>query len=363
MNGLKCKETDNEHTIRKHKKTQEDTGIRMANDSTKNNSYPNQKIICTHKPKLENDFLMIGNGDVKDAGKNIKTYTAFRVYLYLAGNNDGYNLRLSRKNVTEELGISKDSYIRAIKELTDSGYVVHRKGNIYDFYVNPMYAPTHTLNNDSCMHASIHNVCTEAYSMYAPTHTEIDNLDNLDNLSKRETHSKESADKERIENAELRKRYRTLEDLDDSELDGIIEDYKSKVRYADIYKKYNLERGVLSKNVLDDISVIKKSRKKDDDANRVSSSLGLTSSECYELAKYFGTTIDGVPVCMDIIKDNVDVDAASSLAASDLLGLLRYGDYNLDVANPDFSVIARDWQSRCVDAVVDAEADVEADVG
>ena len=161
----------------------------------------------------------------------------------------------------------------------------------------------------------------------------------------------------------LRGRGRTLDELTNSELDCVIKDYKSKMKYQDIYKKYNLKQNVLSKNVLKDISLIKKNRKKKSDVSVTSSSLGLTSSECYELAKYFGTTIDGVPVCMDIIKDNVDVDAASSLAASDLLGLLRCGDYNLDVANPDFSVIARDWQSRCVDAVVGAEADIEVDVG
>ena len=145
-------------------------------------TYANQKVLHINKGNYTENYLTIGINEWAEASKNLSPNT-FKLYLYLSSNKDGFDLALSRQATMNLLGISKDSYIRGVKELEDKHYIILKQGNIYDFYTVPMYANLHTAYEENdlmyapthtgCMQECIQGVCTDATSMYAPTHTEI----------------------------------------------------------------------------------------------------------------------------------------------------------------------------------------------
>ena len=101
-------------------------------------TYYNQKIIHINKPKFTNNYLIIGNNETIAAANNIKAYATFKIYLYLAGNVDGYEFGLSRKIIMETYNISDKTYKKAISELEELGYLIKREEEgIYDFYLVP----------------------------------------------------------------------------------------------------------------------------------------------------------------------------------------------------------------------------------
>ena len=234
-------------------------------------TYPNQKVLHINKPNYENAYLSVGINEWIEASKNLKPIT-FKIYLYLCGNKNGLDLVLSRQNVINKLGISKNSYINGIDELKEKGYIIHKQGNIYDFYTTPMYQSNGTLddgmyqcsgtsndgmyqsNGTVCTNTVVHDVPVDEYSMYQSTGTEINNLYNINNLSI-------DADAKREKKEDLNNK-RRLEDLTDEELDNLEYDYKLKVKYTELYKKYNLAERI-DNTLLSKIFEIKKDRERE----------------------------------------------------------------------------------------------------
>ena len=99
-------------------------------------TYPNQKEIIVHKPKYTGNYMSVGNDEWIEASKKL-TYSAFKLYLYMASNCDEYQFALSKKAVQDTIGISDNTYTKVVKELTDNHYLVPNKGNLYDFYTTP----------------------------------------------------------------------------------------------------------------------------------------------------------------------------------------------------------------------------------
>ena len=219
---------------------------------------PNQKIIRVHKDSYNGGYLTIGTEEWQEAFKSLKRIT-FGVYLYLSGNANGFELTLSRRDVMDRLDVSRDTYLRAVKELEEKGYLIHKNGPIWNFYTTPVNKETDANESDgdnennenhesgnnesvnheesnesesgenvegmvaytppSCVRRSHHNGGVEATDMVAYTHTEInkyretDNTDNVgsdeppniddentDEKSKRDTMN--TKDEENIENRE-----------------------------------------------------------------------------------------------------------------------------------------------------------------
>lgn len=180
---------------------------------------PNQKIIRVHKDSYSGGYLTIGTEEWQEAFKSLKRIT-FGVYLYLSGNANGFELTLSRRDVMDRLGVSKDTYLRAVKELEEKGYLTHKNGPVWNFYTTPVNTETDTKESDddnenyesyesgnyeesnesessenvggmvaytqpSCMRTRNHNGSVEATDMVAYTHTEINKYretDNTDNV-------------------------------------------------------------------------------------------------------------------------------------------------------------------------------------
>lgn len=192
----------------------------MAKEMTRYTA-PNQKIIRVHKDSYSGGYLTIGTEEWQEAFKSLKRIT-FGVYLYLSGNANGFELTLSRRDVMDRLDVSKDTYLRAVKELEKKGYLIHKNGPVWNFYTTPVNMETDTKESDddsenyesddyesgnneesneseggenvmgmvaytqpSCMRRSNHNGSVEATDMVAYTHTEINKYretDNTDNV-------------------------------------------------------------------------------------------------------------------------------------------------------------------------------------
>jgi len=188
---------------------------------------PNQKVIRIHKDSYNGSYLTIGTEEWQEAFKSLKRIT-FGVYLYLSGNASGFELTLSRRDVMDRLGVSKDTYLRAVKELEEKGYLAHKNGPVWNFYTTPVDMGTDVKETDvnesdddnennesyesgdyesgnnessesessenvggmvaytqpSCMRRSNHNGSVEATDMVAYTHTEINKYRETDNTDR-----------------------------------------------------------------------------------------------------------------------------------------------------------------------------------
>ena len=107
------------------------------------NTVPNQKVVHVHrdmpdKNKKEGNFLLIKKENWYAANKDLEPY-GLQLYLYIAGNREGFDFALSQEAAEREAGIKKTSYHKYVKVLIEKGYLVPRKenSNVYDFYEVP----------------------------------------------------------------------------------------------------------------------------------------------------------------------------------------------------------------------------------
>lgn len=99
-------------------------------------TYANQKVIHIEKEKYKDNFLQIGIAEWQAASKDLAP-AAFKLYLYLASNADGFNLALSQAACAEAIGLKNRTYYRAVEELQDKGYITLKQGNIFNFHCKP----------------------------------------------------------------------------------------------------------------------------------------------------------------------------------------------------------------------------------
>lgn len=78
--------------------------------------------------------MQIDIEDIEVAAKELSP-SGFKLYLYLAKNQDKYNFAYSPKDFTLSYGVSESSAKRAKTELIEKGYII-TKGNFFDFYTN-----------------------------------------------------------------------------------------------------------------------------------------------------------------------------------------------------------------------------------
>ena len=107
------------------------------------NTVPNQKVVHVHrdmpdKNKKEGNFLLIKKENWYAANKDLEPY-GLQLYLYIAGNREGFDFALSQEAAEREAGIKKTSYHKYVNLMIEKGYLVPRKenSNVYDFYEVP----------------------------------------------------------------------------------------------------------------------------------------------------------------------------------------------------------------------------------
>ena len=103
---------------------------------------PNQRVVKIHRDmpgEKEGNFLLIKKSNLYDAYRNLNA-TALCLYLYLAGNMNGYSLEFSAKTIHAEMGLPESTCRDQFKVLVEKGYLVPKRdgSNIYDFYERPM---------------------------------------------------------------------------------------------------------------------------------------------------------------------------------------------------------------------------------
>ena len=112
-------------------------------------SYENQKSICIHKPLVTKNFLQIANQEWMQANKTLSPY-GLQLYLYLASNTNDYRFALSPAAAEEHAGIKSTTFHKYLRLLEIEGYLVWRKGNLYDFYTTPREPNERTNPDEHC---------------------------------------------------------------------------------------------------------------------------------------------------------------------------------------------------------------------
>lgn len=101
----------------------------------------NQRRVLVHRDmpgKDEGNFLLIKKENLYAAYQDLNA-TALCLYLYLAGNKDGFDLAFSPKAIHDEMGLPESTCRDQFKVLVNKGYLVRRNenSNVYDFYEIP----------------------------------------------------------------------------------------------------------------------------------------------------------------------------------------------------------------------------------
>ena len=97
-------------------------------------SVPNQKVITIHQ-STEVPFVKLGINEYQEAFRKMAPCT-FAMYLYLAGNREGFSLELSKAAFENATGYTKSSYHRAYKDLVNLGYIYEDNGSL-NFATSP----------------------------------------------------------------------------------------------------------------------------------------------------------------------------------------------------------------------------------
>lgn len=98
---------------------------------------PNQRIIKINKSPTDKQHLYTTNNlqALFEAMRNLTSFCGFKLYMYLAKNQNNYDLALSSTDFCECAGCSMTAYNTAFKELVDKGYLIQKAGtsNIFTF--------------------------------------------------------------------------------------------------------------------------------------------------------------------------------------------------------------------------------------
>lgn len=104
------------------------------------NRFPNQRITRIHHVAHDKKHLYY-TASMEATNKAMAELSgnAFKLYIYLNKNQDGFSVALSHKAIKEQCNMAKQTYLNAFDELIEHGYVKLLEGTkaIYDFYENP----------------------------------------------------------------------------------------------------------------------------------------------------------------------------------------------------------------------------------
>ena len=95
---------------------------------------PNQKVVKVEKEPCGNGnlYAAINLKAMEAAAQNLDA-GAFKLWIYFAKNQNGYEFALSSKDAKDTFGLGKSQYDTAIKKLISSGYLTNIQGNQYIF--------------------------------------------------------------------------------------------------------------------------------------------------------------------------------------------------------------------------------------
>ncbi len=99
---------------------------------------PNQRIIDVNKAKADKAHLYTVNtlDAIDEAASELQSAGGFKLYIYLAKNQDQYTFALSSSDFMIWSGLGKTAYMTAFAELVNKGYLIQsdRQKNRFAFY-------------------------------------------------------------------------------------------------------------------------------------------------------------------------------------------------------------------------------------
>lgn len=157
-------------------------------------SVPNQKVVYIHKRKYTGNFLQIGIDEMRLAQQQM-TYCEFVLYLYLAGNADGFKLELSQQAFENATGYKKTAYHNAVNKLIELGYLTQSYNYHYEFHTTPVRSSKlnfEVLSNGKSMPPEKTKKSVLSNSQFRSGNREIDKTDNINKKDKESFFEKES---------------------------------------------------------------------------------------------------------------------------------------------------------------------------
>lgn len=157
-------------------------------------SVPNQKVVYIHKRKYTGNFLQIGIDEMRLAQQQM-TYCEFVLYLYLAGNADGFKLELSQQAFENATGYKKTAYHNAVNKLIELGYLTQSYNYHYEFHTTPVRSSKlnfEVLSNGKSMPPEKTKKSVLSNSQFRSGNREIDKTDNINKKDKDSFFEKES---------------------------------------------------------------------------------------------------------------------------------------------------------------------------
>ena len=155
---------------------------------------PNQKVVYIHKRKYTGNFLQIGIDEMRLAQQQM-TYCEFVLYLYLAGNADGFKLELSQQAFENATGYKKTAYHNAVNKLIELGYLTQSYNYHYEFHTTPVRSSKlnfEVLSNGKSMPPEKTKKSVLSNSQFRSGNREIDKTDNINKKDKESFFEKES---------------------------------------------------------------------------------------------------------------------------------------------------------------------------
>ena len=105
---------------------------------------PHQRIITIKRdmPKQSKDnkrpYMIAYTDAIEEAGRNLSTVGAFKVYMYCISNQDNYRFGCSPQDIADKYGISLKTAKDGIDKLIENGYLISTGKNTYEFHERPV---------------------------------------------------------------------------------------------------------------------------------------------------------------------------------------------------------------------------------
>ncbi len=97
-----------------------------TNSTGTKRTVPNQRTIIVRKSPTnkQNLYATLNLSALDEAARRIESYGGFKLYIYLAKNQDNYNFALSSIHFQEWSGCGRVAYASGFNELVEKGYLV-----------------------------------------------------------------------------------------------------------------------------------------------------------------------------------------------------------------------------------------------
>ena len=104
----------------------------------KKDKVPNQREVTVHKELTDKQHKYTANNlaALDQAAARLQSKGGFKLYMYLAKNQDKYNFNLSSSDFMQWSGLGYTAYSTAFEELRAEGYLIQKEGTetIFVFY-------------------------------------------------------------------------------------------------------------------------------------------------------------------------------------------------------------------------------------